>query len=165
MAKSILRAAAALALASSLGLGAANTAFAADEVNVAPGGTPQGPGIAVQGYDVVSYRDGNGPELGLSEYAVAHEGGTYLFASEANMKAFEADPERFVPAYGGFCAFGVAKGKKFNGDPLVYDIVDDRLFLNINGDVQTLWSKDAAPMIQDADTQWTTIRSTAASEL
>ena len=147
-----------------LAFGVAGTALAADEVNVAPGGTPQGPGIAVQGYDVVSYRSG-APALGKSEYAVAHEGGTYLFATESNMKAFEADPARFAPAYGGFCAFGVAKGKKFNGDPLVYDIMDDVPYLNINSEVQDMWSAEVAPLISDADGEWKTIRTTAASDL
>lgn len=147
-----------------LAFGVAGAALAADEVNVAPGGTPQGPGIAVQGYDVVSYRSGT-PMIGKSAYAVAHQGGTYLFATEANMKAFEANPDRFAPAYGGFCAFGVAKGKKFNGDPLVYDIVDDVLYLNINDDVQGMWSNEVGTMIRDADSQWTSIRSKAVSDL
>ena len=142
----------------------AGAAIAADEVNVAPGGTPQGPGIAVQGYDVISYRSGT-PSIGKSEYAIAFEGGTYLFASEANMKVFEANPARFVPAYGGFCAYGVAKGKKFNGDPLVYDLVDDVLYLNINDDVQGIWAADAGELIEDAERAWTNIRSKAASKL
>ena len=81
------------------------------------------------------------------------------------MKAFEANPDRFAPTYGGFCAFGVAKGKKFNGDPLVYDIVDDVLYLNINDDVQGMWSNEVGTMIRDADSQWTSIRSKAVSDL
>ncbi|MGH0031372.1 MAG: YHS domain-containing (seleno)protein, partial [Myxococcota bacterium] len=87
---------------------------------------------ALQGYDVVSYFQGEKPLPGNGNHVATHDGVTYLFVNEANRSAFQADPERFVPAYGGYCAYGVAVGKKFVGDPNVWEIVDDRLYLNLD---------------------------------
>lgn len=137
---------------------------AGDTVNVSPGGTAHGPGIAVQGYDVISYRIGK-PTVGTSQYAMAYEGGTYIFASADNLKTFKADPERYVPAYGGFCAYGVAAGKKFHGDPEHWSLVDGKLYLNINDDVQRQWEAKRGDYISEAEAQWSKIRETDASDL
>jgi len=99
-----------------------------DEVNVSKGGTLSGPGLAVHGYDVVAV-------LGSDAYTVAHGGGTYRFVSQAHLDAFKADPAKYEPAFGGFCAYSTALGKKFDGDPRYWKIVDGRLYLNLNGDI------------------------------
>jgi predicted pyridoxine 5'-phosphate oxidase superfamily flavin-nucleotide-binding protein len=78
--------------------------------------------------------------------------GTYRFVSQANLDAFKANPAKYEPAYGGFCAYGAALGKKFDGDPRYWKIVDGRLYLNLNGDIQTEWSKDISGT--KADTNW-----------
>ncbi|KAB2850623.1 MAG: YHS domain-containing protein, partial [Hyphomicrobiaceae bacterium] len=106
-----------LLLAASLIAPLSGAAFAVDEVNVSKGATLAGPGLAVHGYDVVAYFTNGAPLLGGDTFAVAHNGATYRFASQANLDAFKANPAKYEPAYGGFCAYGVMLGKKFDGDP------------------------------------------------
>jgi YHS domain-containing protein len=149
-------------LAVALPLGAAK---AADEVNVSRGVTLAGPGLAAHGYDVVAFFTEGKPVIGTDAYAVAHDGGTYRFASQANLDAFKAEPAKYVPAYGGFCAYGVALGKKFDGDPRYWKIVDGRLYLNLNGDIQAEWSKDVPGNISKAGTNWDRIEATPADTL
>jgi YHS domain-containing protein len=157
--------AAASLLFSTLALAVAPPASAADEVNVSTGATLAGPGLAVHGHDVVAYFRGDGPVLGSDKYAYAYKGGAYRFANQANLDAFKAAPEKYVPAYGGFCAYGVALGKKFDGDPRFWKIVDGKLYLNLNGDIQSEWSKDIPANIGKAETNWANIHAVAAAKL
>jgi YHS domain-containing protein len=112
---------------------------------------------AVQGYDVVSYYTGKRPVRGNGNFVAVHDGATYQFSSEANQKLFEKNPVQYVPAYGGYCAFGVSVGKKFIGDPEVWRIVDDKLYLNLDTGIQSEWLKDVPGRIRTADTNWKTI--------
>jgi len=74
---------------------------------------------AVQGYDVVTYQTSKRPLRGNGNFVATHDGATYLFSSKENMETFQAKPAKYVPAYNGYCAFGVSVGKKFVGDPEV----------------------------------------------
>ena len=114
--------------------------------------------LAVQGYDVVSYQTGKRPVRGTGHFVAVHDGATYQFASKANLDAFNADPERYVPAYNGFCAFGVSVGKKFIGDPEIYRVVDGRLYLNLDATIQDDWLKDVDGRIKSADSLWDEIK-------
>jgi hypothetical protein len=143
----------------------ASAIHANDEVNVSKGATLAGPGLAAHGYDVVAYFEGGAPTLGSDRYAIAHDGGTYRFASQAHLDAFEADPARYAPAYGGFCAYGAALGKKFDGDPRLWKIVNGRLFLNLNADIQEKWSADVAGNVEKADANWRRIEHRSVGDL
>ena len=138
---------------------------AADEVNVSRGGTLAGSGRAVHGYDVVAYFKSGIATPGSDKFAVAYRGATYRFASQANLDAFLADSDRYTPAFGGYCAFGAALGKKFDGDPQVWKIVGDRLYLNLNSDIAAEWGKDIPGNIVKAETNWAKIRATAVNLL
>ena len=140
-------------------------AAAEDELNVSKGATLSGPGLAVHGYDVVAFFTEAKPVFGTDAHAFAHNGGTYRFASQTNLDAFKANPSKYEPAYGGFCAYGAALGKKFDGDPRFWKIVDGKLYLNLNGDIQAEWSKDIAGNIAKADTNWGRIRRLAVAKL
>lgn len=109
---------------------------------------------AVGGYDLVSYQQDSGPTRGTGFQKAEHEGVTYLFATEANKAAFEANPDKYLPEFNGYCAYGVAVGQKFNTDPTVYEFVDGKLYLNLDGDIQKKWSEDKAGNIQKAHTNW-----------
>ena len=122
-------------------------AFAADEINLTAG-------LAVQGYDVISYRSEEGPLKGSDQFTSVHDGATYYFASSENLSRFNADPARYVPAYGGYCAYGVSKGQKFAIDPLAYSVVDDVLYLNYNRSIQSRWSKKKDHHISEANEKW-----------
>ena len=119
----------------------------------------------VGGYDLVSFHTGEKPVRGNGNHLVVHDGVTYLFQSAETKGAFEADPERYLPAFGGFCAYGVAVGKKFHGDPDVWEVVDGRLYLNLDNKIKGIWVQDVSGNIAKADGQWKKIRNVPAAEL
>lgn len=130
-------------------LGLAVNAAAADYPNSTP---------AVQGYDVVTYQTGKRPLRGNGNFVSRHEGAVYQFSSSANQRMFEKSPEKYVPAYGGYCAFGASVGKKFIGDPEVWRIVDGKLYLNLDNGIQADWLKDVPGRIKSADARWPNIK-------
>jgi YHS domain-containing protein len=134
--------------------GLVNDAMAIAEVNVAPGRTLKGPGIALHGYDPVAYFTVGKPVQGSAEYSVVHAGATYRFANAANLAAFRADPAKYIPAFGGYCAYGVSVGAKFDGDPRFWKIVDGKLYLNLNKQIQKTWLKDVPGNIKKARKAW-----------
>lgn len=120
---------------------------------------------AAHGYDVVSYQTGKRPVRGNGHFASVYKGAAYLFSSQVNLETFEGNPEKYVPAYGGYCAFGVSVGKKFAGDPHVWRVVDGRLYLNLDADIQDQWLKDVPGRIKKADAKWKNIRNTSPASL
>lgn len=114
--------------------------------------TPAGP--ALEGYDAVAYFEAGRPLKGSPEHASRYKDITWMFANAANKAAFDADPERFAPRYGGHCAWGTARGYAVRGDPLVWEIVDGRLYLNYNSAIQEKWQRDTAGFIATADRNW-----------
>jgi YHS domain-containing protein len=122
-------------------------------------------GVVIRGYDPVAYFTEGRPVPGRSDLSVEYAGGKYLFATPANRVAFTANPAAYAPQYGGYCAFGVALGKKFDIDPASWRIVDRKLYFNLNPAILEKWSADAHEYIQKAETNWPQIREKAASEL
>jgi len=154
-----------LGLAIAIVLGVAGPAAAANyEVNVSQGMTLKGAPLALRGYDPVSYFDG-APVLGTADHSIAHGGATYRFASKANLARFEKDPSHYLPQYGGYCAYGASLGAKFDGDPLVWKIVNDKLYLNLNPDIKKAWVKDIPGAVKKADAYWPKIRAAAPDTL
>jgi YHS domain-containing protein len=121
--------------------------------------------VGAGGYDLVSYHTGEKPLRGNGNHVAVHDGVTYLFINEENREAFAAKPDRYLPMYGGYCAYGVAVGKKFVGDPDVWAVVDGRLYLNLDNKIQGLWSEDVPGHIAKANTNWPQIRDKSPSEL
>ncbi|MEM7073683.1 MAG: YHS domain-containing (seleno)protein [Pseudomonadota bacterium] len=122
-------------------------------------------GLALQGYDPVAYFTKGRPTKGSWKITATHNEATYRFASEEHKAAFEADPDAYLPQYGGYCAFGTAMGFKFDGDPNYWKIVDGELFLNISEDVQQRWQEDIPGFITQADENWTDIADKSPAEL
>lgn len=110
--------------------------------------------LAVGGYDAVAYFTEGRPVKGDRQYTIKHAGAEWRFASAANRDAFVAEPQRYAPQYGGYCAWAVAQGYTASGDPQHWKIVDGRLYLNYDGDVQAKWEKDIPGFIRSADRQW-----------
>ncbi len=121
------------------------------------------PGLS--GYDPVAYFTDSKPVRGSGYHVSVHNGVTYAFASEEHQETFEANPEKYVPAYGGYCAYGVAVGKKFVADPEVWRIVDGKLYVNLDRGIQRKWLKDVPGHIKTADGNWLKIKDKAASDL
>jgi len=122
-------------------------------------------GLALQGYDPVAYFTLGAPTEGNWQITTAYNGATYRFASEEHKAAFEADPEAYLPQYGGYCAFGAAMGFKFDGDPEQWKVVDGELFLNISKDIQERWVQDIPGYVEKADAKWVEIEDKAPEDL
>lgn len=112
-------------------------------------------GLGAKGYDVVAYFTKGKATEGSSNYTSQYGGVTWQFANEENRDMFAANPAKFAPQYGGFCAWGVSVGKLFDVDPVNgWKIVDGKLYLNFNGDINTTFSKDPAAYINKANGNW-----------
>ena len=122
-------------------------------------------GLAMQGYDPVAYFTKGEPSKGSYKIASVYNDAMYRFESEEHKAAFDADPEAYLPAYGGYCAFGAAMGFKFDGDPNHWKIVDGELYLNLSQDIQERWNGDIPGFIQQADANWTDIVNKTPAEL
>ncbi len=125
--------------------------------------TKSTPGIS--GYDPVAYFTDGKPMRGSGYHVTEFDGVTYAFVSEENKERFEANPGKYVPAYGGWCAYGVAVGKKFVADPQVWKIVKGTLYLNLDRDIQSKWNKDIPGYIETANANWVEIQDKAPADL
>jgi len=110
--------------------------------------------LAVSGYDTVAYFTENKPVKGDSDYSFEYKEATWQFSSKANLALFKANPEKYAPQYGGYCAWAAADGRTASGDPLQWTIIDEKLYLNYNAAVQEEWLKDTATFIKEADSKW-----------
>ncbi len=111
-------------------------------------------GTALKGYDAVAYHTAAKPVEGSRRISYGWRGATWHFASAGNRDLFAADPERYAPAYGGYCAYGMAQGAKVDIDPNAWSIVDGKLYLNVNKQVQRIWTKDVPGYIARANGHW-----------
>lgn len=115
-------------------------------------------GLALEGYCPVAYFAVNKPVRGKAKHQSTYQDVTYYFVSSDAKKEFDKDPEKYVPAYGGWCAFGMAVEDKFPVDPTNFKIVDGRLMLflrNPGVDALELWNDgDEAEYIKKADAHW-----------
>jgi YHS domain-containing protein len=122
-------------------------------------------GVGLKGHDPVAYFTVGAPTAGKAEFSAAHAGVIYQFTSAANRDAFKADPSKYAPQYGGFCAMGVALEKKLDGDPTAWRIHDGKLYLNVNKDVQKKWLEDVPGNNKTADINWPQIRNKSPKSL
>ena len=111
-------------------------------------------GKGAAGYDVVAYFTMGKPVKGSPDFATEWKGAMWQFSSAENLEKFKANPAAFAPQYGGYCAYGVAKGSLVKGEPEQWKIVDGKLYLNYSAGVQKTWAKDVAGNIGKADGNW-----------
>ena len=109
---------------------------------------------ALSGYDPVAYFTVGKPTKGDSDFEFEYKGATWQFASDANRQAFIKAPDKYAPAYGGYCAWAVAQGKDAPGDPLYWKLVDGKLYLNYSADIQKKWNANMSAFIKTADQTW-----------
>ena len=91
---------------------------------------------AIKGYDPVAYFNQSEAVKGKSEYTTIWKEADWYFSSKENLEAFKADPEKYGPQFGGYCAFGVSKGALYKIEPDAWKIVDGKLYLNYNKSIQ-----------------------------
>jgi len=115
-------------------------------------------GIAIKGYDPVSYFSKNKAIKGSKEISIYHQGVTYYFSSVANKETYKSNPNKYEPEYGGWCAYAMGNsGEKITIDPETFKIVNDKLYLFYNRFfTNTLkdWNKNEAVLKKNADLNW-----------
>ncbi len=151
-----------IALALMMAIGGAVTAASGAQV---VGEVNVNDGYAVHGYDVVAYFTVSEPTEGDDRFTAEHQGVQYRFASAENRDRFNGDPAKYAPQYGGFCAFGASVGRKFDGDPHAWRIIDGKLYLNLNKKVQARWLQDTEGFIRGANHNWPIIAGVPDAEL
>ena len=114
--------------------------------------------VILAGHDAVAYFTEGRPIPGSADYTATYQGAIYRFASAENRDRFRADPMKYAPLYGGYCALGTSFGKKFQVDGKAFEIVDGRLYVNKNLQVYQTWKKDIPGNIVKADRQWPKIK-------
>ena len=110
--------------------------------------------MAIKGFDPVAYFVSGGPKRGKKEFSLRHAGVEWRFASAENRALFEANPAKYKPAYGGYCAYGVAQGYKVKIEGNAWAIRGGKLYLNYDKGVQRRWNKKPASYIRTANKKW-----------
>ena len=113
---------------------------------------------AIHGYDPVAYFKENKPVKGDKKYYLTWKSANWYFISQQNLDAFKANPGMYAPQYGGYCAYGLANGHKATTEPDAWLILNGKLYLNYNKDIQVKWKEKQAEYIQTADKIWPGIK-------
>ena len=113
---------------------------------------------AIQGYDPVAFFKESKPVPGQREFSHSWNAATWYFSSKENMDTFIADPVRYAPQFGGWCAYGTASGHKSPTQPETWTIVNDKLYFNYNPSVQKLWNKNQNGLIEQANKNWPAVK-------
>lgn len=122
--------------------------FANEPVNV------NASGVAIQGYDPVAYFTDSKAVKGDEKFQSSYEGATYDFVSAEHKAAFDADPRKYVPQFGGFCAYGVSQGHESPIDPNAFQIVNGQLLLQYNVAVRDKFNQDQDGNLKKAAANW-----------
>jgi YHS domain-containing protein len=125
-------------------------------------------GLAIGGYDLVSYFNSLKPSKGKPEFKTVRDGVTYYFINAENQKNFEATPEKYLPQYDGYCALAIGtQSKKVSIDPMTYKITEGKLYLFFNGQLAFSgtkfnslepWMKDEVGLIKKSDQNWPKVK-------
>lgn len=118
--------------------------------------------IAINGYDAVSYHTENKAVKGSEAHKVTFDNASFYFANKENKELFEKNPMKYMPQYGGYCAFGMgAKAMKVPSNPETFEVVDGKLFLFFNDkyegkqmNTKMMWDKDREKFHKLADENW-----------
>ncbi|CAM1374202.1 YHS domain-containing protein [Tenacibaculum litopenaei] len=115
-------------------------------------------GAVANGYDVVAYFN-NKAVKGSKKITTVYEGATFRFSNPENLAAFKKDPTKFVPQYGGYCAYAIGKkGEKVGINPKTFEIRDGKLYLFYNAwgtNTLELWLEEKPnELVRQADKNW-----------
>jgi len=115
-------------------------------------------GKAIRGYDAVSYFTESKARQGSAQFVHSWKGSEWFFVSKQNLQAFIENPEKYAPQYGGYCAYGMGEGHKATTQPDAWTIVNGKLYLNYNKEVQKLWNANQSKYVQMADKNWPALK-------
>ncbi len=112
-------------------------------------------GVAIQGYDPVAFFTDNKPVKGEQKFLAKHDGAIYFFASKEHKDRFKAEPAKYTPEFGGYCAYGVSRNKLVEIDVDAFQIVDGKLLLQYSKGVRDDFNADAKGNLTKAHINWT----------
>ncbi len=118
-------------------------------------------GKAIRGYDVVAFFDESKMKPGSCHYTYVWKEALWLFSTSYNRDLFASSPEKYEPQYGGFCAFGVARGYKAQTDLGTWVILEQKLYLSYSKEVKAGWEANLVSLIKQADSQWMRVKAKA----
>ncbi len=118
---------------------------------------PKRTDTAIRGYDTVAYFTDGKPVKGSDQFVHEWMGAKWKFASQDHLDKFKADPTKYAPQYGGYCAYGIARDNVVKIEPDQWTIVDGKLYLNYDDDILKKWKKDTAGYIKQADAKFATL--------
>ena len=134
-----------------LGMAAVLPAFAQSKVDPV---NKDGSGVAINGYDPVAYFTQSKPVKGSASFTHHWMNSTWWFASAEDRDEFTRTPEKYVPQYGGYCAYGVSQGHAVNIDPEAWAVIEGKLYLNYSKGVKKTWSEAIPKHIEEANRNW-----------
>ena len=146
-------------LAIAAAIAAAFAAVPAAAATPAPAISADSSGLGAKGYDPVAYFTQGRPVKGSATHQVEWSGATWRFSSAASLEAFRANPARYAPQFGGYCAWAVSQHYLAPGDPNFWKIVDGKLYLNANARAKQLWEADQAAAIARGQANWPAVLS------
>ena len=111
-------------------------------------------GVGIKGYDPVAYFTQNQPVQGNPQFQSTHNGVKYYFASQANKAAFDANPSKYEPQFGGFCAYAASRGHTAKVEPDAFQVVDGRLLLQYDRSIRDKFNQDTQGNLKKADQNW-----------
>ncbi|SIS80814.1 YHS domain-containing (seleno)protein [Neptunomonas antarctica] len=121
--------------------------------------------VTLAGHDAVAYFTENAPVEGDANISAIHNGAIYRFSSVANRDTFNANPEKYAPQFGGYCAYGTSLGKKLAIDGKAFELIDGKLYVQKSKVVQEVWSENPVANLAAADRNWPKIKDVAADKL
>lgn len=138
------------------------TLWAVEPINTyGPGGSffsdPDRTDVAIKGTDTVAYFTQNKAVPGKDAFMTTWKGAKWKFSTQQNLDLFKANPEKYAPQYGGYCAYGVAKENLVKIEPDQFTILDGKLYLNYDSDIQAKWKKDTKAYIKTADEKFNSL--------
>ncbi|WP_417558919.1 YHS domain-containing (seleno)protein [Mesoflavibacter zeaxanthinifaciens] len=114
--------------------------------------------IALEGYSPISYIEEGKAQIGKKDFKAAYDGVTYFFVNQDQKKQFTSNPEKYIPQYGGWCAYAVSKGYKYRPDPKSFRVVEGKLYMftiNVEADFVKAWEKEGKDKhIAQGDKNW-----------
>jgi len=111
-------------------------------------------GVAIQSYDPVAFFTDHKPVKGDQKFLLKHDGAIYFFASKEHKDLFKADPAKYMPEFGGYCAYGVSRNKLVEIDVNAFQIVDGKLLLQYSKGVRDDFNKDPKSNLAKAAANW-----------
>ena len=111
-------------------------------------------GVAIQGYDPVGFFTDNRPVKGNSQFQSDYHGAKYYFASAEHKAAFDKEPAKYEPQFGGYCAYGASRGNKAPVKIEAWQIVNRRLLMQYDLDIKSNFNKDQQGNLRRADQNW-----------